>query len=102
MTTIKNVRGTQITVPETEINIDTVYLRSNIHQVQDEEGNFLWEYDEQQLTVPEYLKIIVPQNQEISDNAITELLTLFVSYQEQVDNAIADLTILLAGGDNYV
>lgn len=99
MIIIKNVQGTQITVPEIEINVDTVYLRTNIHQIQNEEGDSLWEYDEQQLTIPEYLKIIVPQNQEISDNAIAELLTLFSSYQQQVDSAIADLsTLLIQGG----
>ena len=98
MIIIKNVQGTQITVPEIEINVDTVYLRTNIHQIQNEEGDSLWEYDEQQLTIPEYLKIIVPQNQEISDNAIAELLTLFSSYQQQVDSAIADLSTLLTEG----
>ena len=98
MIIIKNVQGTQITVPEIEMNVDTVYLRTNIHQIQNEEGDSLWEYDEQQLTIPEYLKIIVPQNQEISDNAIAELLTLFSSYQQQVDSAIADLSTLLTEG----
>lgn len=98
MIIIKNVQGTQITVPEIEINVDTVYLRTNIHKIQNEEGDYLWEYDEQQLTIPEYLKIIVPQNQEISDNAIAELLTLFSSYQQQVDSAIADLSTLLTQG----
>ena len=92
------VRGTQKEIPELEINVDTVYIRENIHQITEDEKTF-WEYDEKQLSILEYLKDIVPKNQEISDNALAELCNLFVAYQEQIDNAIAEISILLAGGN---
>ena len=41
-----NVQGTQENVPTLEINVDTVYLRSNIKQKINEEGQLYWEYDE--------------------------------------------------------
>lgn len=92
------VRGTQKEIPELEINVDTVYIRENIHQITKDEKTF-WEYDEKQLSILEYLKDIVPKNQEISDNALAELCNLFVAYQEQIDNAIAEMSILLTGGN---
>lgn len=55
-----NVRGSQKTVPETEINVDTVYVRSNIHQIETEEGNQEWEYDEIQYPMVEYVGKILP------------------------------------------
>ena len=60
---IQNVKGTQETVPSLEINVDTVYIRSNIKRKVDEDERPYWEYDEKQLTIEEYLKEIVPLNQ---------------------------------------
>lgn len=55
-----NVRGSQEVVPETEINVDTVYVRSNIHQIENEEGFKEWEYDEIQYPMAEYVGKILP------------------------------------------
>ena len=93
MIILKGVRGTQQTVPKLEVNVDTVYIRDNIVEKYDEENNKYWEYDEIQLTFSEYFKRIIPEN----ENAIAELSALFSSYQEQVDNALAELSILIGG-----
>lgn len=55
------VRGTQNEVPEIEVNIDTVYIRSNITRI--EEDNFTgWEYDEEQINKDEYICSIAKEN----------------------------------------
>ena len=56
----KNVHGTQKTVLPRELNVDTVYLRSNIHQIEDRRGYKMWEYDVQEMSYEEYYKLIVP------------------------------------------
>lgn len=98
MTEYKNVQGTQPTVPSLEINVDTVYIRTNIQDIRTEEMPVLWQYDEIQMTVPEYLKQIVPENQEISDSSVAELSQIFAEYQMQTDSVIAELSSLIATG----
>lgn len=64
MQEFKNVHGSQDIVPEIEVNVDTVYIRSNIHRIQvqtnDDPVNTVefWEYDEIQYTYREYLQLI--------------------------------------------
>ena len=94
MIELKGVRGTQIKVPTLEVNVDTVYLRDNIIEKYDEDGNKYWEYDEIQLTLSEYFKNIIPEQEQ----AIGELTTLFAEYQNQIDSAIAELTIVVREG----
>ena len=91
MIQLKSVKGTQLYVPRIEINIDTVYIRENIKEKYDEENHRYWEYDEIQLSIPEYFKNIIPEN----EKAIGELSLLFSSYQSQVDQALAELSILI-------
>lgn len=98
MTLIQKVRSSRTEIPKLEINVDTVYLRSNIHEIENKEGYKEWEYTEKQMNILEYLKEIVPQNQEITDTAVSELSILFSAYQSQVDSAIAELSMLIAGG----
>ena len=86
MVEYKNVQGTQETVPQLEINVDTVYIRSNIHRTsvqmnEEEEPIEVWEYDEQQYTIAEYLKKVLPENQATTDAAIAELSMLIASMQ---------------------
>ena len=51
------VRGTMATVIPLEINVDTVYVRSNVIRVENEQ--FIgWEYDEIQYGVKEYIALI--------------------------------------------
>ena len=96
MIELKGVRGTQIKVPTLEVNVDTVYLRDNIIEKYDEDRNKYWEYDEIQLTLSEYFKNIIPEN----EKAIGELSLLFSTYQSQVDEALAELSILIGGISN--
>ena len=60
MITRKNVHGTQKVVLERELNKDTVYLRSNIHQIEDKQGHKFWEYDVVEMSYEEYYKLMVP------------------------------------------
>ena len=55
MRVYKKIRGTQEHVPAVEVNIDTVYIRSNIKRI--EEENFTgWEYDEVQYDKNKYIE----------------------------------------------
>ena len=49
------VRGTMEKVPNVEVNVDTVYIRSNITKVEEEDFKG-WEYDEIQYSVKEYIE----------------------------------------------
>ena len=46
MVEYKKVHGTQTTVPEIEVNVDTVYVRSNIERIKelDPISNIQYEY----------------------------------------------------------
>jgi len=56
----KKNQGTMETVPSLEINVDTVYLRSNVIRVENEEFDY-WEYDEIQYTTKEYIELLTKQ-----------------------------------------
>jgi hypothetical protein len=45
---------------EIEINVDTVYKRYNITSLTNEDNRIEYTYEEDQYTIPEYLKEIVP------------------------------------------
>jgi len=51
------VSGTMATVMQLEVNVDTVYVRSNIIRVDNEQFTG-WEYDEIQYGVKEYIALI--------------------------------------------
>ena len=60
------VRGSMETVPEIEVNVDTVYVRTNIVKV--EEEDFVgWEYDEAQISKDEYIEKIAKENEVLKD-----------------------------------
>lgn len=80
----KNVRGTQKVVLERELNVDTVYLRTNIHQIEDERGHKMWEYDEKQMSFNEYFKLTVPQNEDNLAASIVELSLLLAETNSRV------------------
>lgn len=52
-----NVIGSQESVPNLEVNVDTVYVRDNIKRIEEEffKG---WEYDEIQYTLREYQEVV--------------------------------------------
>lgn len=62
------IRGTMKEVPNTEVNKDTVYIRSNIKKVNEEEFKG-WEYDEIQYNLKEYLENL-SQAQDVQSMAI--------------------------------
>lgn len=78
---------------EIEINVDTVYKRYNITSLTNEDNRTEYTYDEDQYTIPEYLKEIVPQNEE----GLGELTMLLAQYQLQTDLAIAELSKVIGG-----
>lgn len=52
---MKRVRGTQELVKNIEVNVDTVYIRTDIRRIETE--NFVgWEYEEQQFKKDEYIE----------------------------------------------
>lgn len=77
------VRGSQETVPTLEVNIDTVYVRSNISRIETEEFTG-WEYDEIQYGIREYIEVVGAENyelksrQELTDTTILELMESMV------------------------
>lgn len=67
----KNVRGTQNFVPSVEVDVDTVYIRSEIERV--EEIDFSgWQYNEIQYNKNEYIEQLANEND-------TGMLALIVS-----------------------
>lgn len=69
------VRGTQSNKPkEIEVNVDTVYIRRNIQRI--EEENFMgWEYEEEQMSIREYIEKII-QDKQLLEQALVELTVL--------------------------
>lgn len=77
------VRGTMETVPEIEVNVDTVYVRTNIQRI--EEEDFVgWEYDEVQYRKDEFIELISKENKQLKQE------------NELNKQAIAELTILMS------
>lgn len=93
---ITNVHCLDVPPKELEINIDTVYKRYNIQSSKTEEDRIEYTYDEEQYSIPEYLKEVVPQN----ENSLGELSMLLATYQLQTDLAIAELSMALGGNNN--
>lgn len=76
------VRGTMITVIPVEVNVDTVYIRSNVIKIEDE--NFTgWEYDETQYDLKEYIGSLAEKQ------LIDQLMIDNINMQTQIDNLIA-------------
>lgn len=74
---MKKVRGTQHIRPsEIEVDVDTVYIRSEIVKINVENFNG-WEYTEQQFKKDDYIKHISEENKETRD-ALAEL-TMFIA-----------------------
>jgi len=63
MQQFSKVRGTMEIVIPLEVNVDTVYIRSNVIRVENEK--FIgWEYDEIQYGVKEYIALISEKSDE--------------------------------------
>jgi hypothetical protein len=80
---VAKVRGTMKEVPEIEVNVDTVYVRTNIQRI--EEEDFVgWEYDEVQYRKDEFIKLISKENKQLKQE------------NELNKQAIGELTILMS------
>ena len=87
MKIFQNIRSTAEYVPIIEVNIDTVYVRSNIEKIEEMEFSG-WEYNEIQYAVREYLEKLT--NEEDSG-----MLALMVSMlMSEVDMLTARVTQL--------
>ena len=70
------IRGSMEIVPNVEVNVDTVYVRSNIVAVN--ESDFKgWEYDEIQYGKDEYITKISEEKQELT-GVVDDLITVLV------------------------
>ena len=85
MIELKNVRGSQETVPQLEVNIDTVYVRSNITAI-DEDDFKGWQYDEIQYGKNEYIELMGEKNQALEGQILESKL------------AMAELVEIVVGG----
>ena len=66
------VRGSQETVLEIEVNIDTVYVRTNIIRITEDDFTG-WEYDEMQYGLREYIENINTLGQVNTELELTAL-----------------------------
>lgn len=66
------VRGTMKEVPEIEVNIDTVYIRSNITKIEEEDFTG-WEYDEEQYDKDEFIELISKENDRLKRDNINNM-----------------------------
>lgn len=58
------VRSTRENIPEIEVNVDTVYVRSNIRRIEDDD--FIgWEYEETQHDKNNYIELLSKENKEL-------------------------------------
>lgn len=67
------IRGTQQEKPQpVEIYADTVYLRNSIERIETEEFTG-WEYEETQISLPEYMTLLQQETALVQD-ALAELI----------------------------
>ena len=55
------IRGTQETIPFIEIGKTNVYIRTNVEYIEEEEFSG-WEYDEEIISIPEYISTLSDKN----------------------------------------
>lgn len=85
-----DVQGSQMpTVPQIEINVDTVYFRSNIVKISEttseetgEVTSIIWQYDEIQMTYSEYLDFLQTNQTDIQ----TQVNDLFAAIERGLNN----------------
>ena len=90
MKVYNNIRGTMGSVPNIEVNKDTVYIRSNIIAI--DEDNFKgWQYDEVQYEIKEYVENL-SSNQDVQ--AISMLVAGLMSEVDFLKQKINKLEVL--------
>lgn len=55
------VRGSQETIPFIEVGKTNVYIRTNVEYIEEEEFSG-WEYDEEIISIPEYISTLSDKN----------------------------------------
>ena len=55
------IRGTQNSIPFIEIGKTNVYIRTNVEYIEEEEFSG-WEYDEEIISIPEYISTLSDKN----------------------------------------
>ena len=55
------IRGTQESIPFIEIGKTNVYIRTNVEYIEEEEFSG-WEYDEEIISIPEYISTFSDKN----------------------------------------
>ena len=90
MKVFQNVRSTAEYIPSVEVNIDTVYIRSEIKRI--EEIDFSgWEYNEIQYELREYIS-------KLANEEDSSMLALIVSMlMSEVDMLKSEIQILKGG-----
>ena len=90
MKIFQNVKGSQENVSQIEVNIDTVYIRSNIKRIETED--FIgWKYDEVQYELREYIS-------KLANEEDSSMLALMVSMlMSEVDMLKSKIQILKGG-----
>ena len=89
MLEIKGVQGTQISVPEVEVNVDTVYKRTNIERKSQldehtQQQMEYWQYDEVQYTFREWLQVLSDENKQMQESQNLQNIDINAT-QEMVD-----------------
>lgn len=89
MLEIKNVQGSQVSVPEVEVNVDTVYKRTNIERKSQldehtQQQMEYWQYDEIQYTFREWLQVLSDENKQMQESQRLQDVDINAT-QEMVD-----------------
>lgn len=78
------IRGTMATVPNIEVNKDTVYIRSNITKIEDDFKGY--EYDEVQYDTKEYIEnLTTEQDAQTMAIVISLLMSEIDCLKQRVD-----------------
>lgn len=89
MLEIKGVQGTQLSIPEVEVNVDTVYKRTNIERKSQldehtQQQMEYWQYDEVQYTFREWLQVLSDENKQMQESQRLQDVDINAT-QEMVD-----------------
>ena len=81
------VRGSQETIPFIEVGRTNVYIRTNVEHVEEEEFSG-WEYDEQIISLQNYIKTL-------ADRDSTDTIAMILStLMQEIDELKSRITVL--------
>jgi hypothetical protein len=89
MKIFKKVRSTAIDVPSIEVNIDTVYIRTDIKKI--EEIDFSgWEYNEIQYEIKEYISKLASEE---DSSMLALMVSMLMSEVDMLKSKIKELEV---------